>query len=413
MGQAKISDLDSLPYADITTGRTEKIETSGYNQSKQRASFFTTLEDLGKAIFSKFILDGSNKTIQQKISEAKVHNEFTEIYLYDENNNKWKIWASSDSGVIWEDEATATWRQEMAEYMVYMNTPAAQDETHNYMAIYEEALRQSGFEAQDLEYIHNYGLRLTQIYNTTPLSEQIPLRDEWNEKQINFDHSYKKIRNKLESPEGEEDYYFDPEFAKENSSIENFSTRLNRTKTYIENNPVIIKPDPEDPTQDVIFTSDFQYYLINFADSILSTAVGARTEYLNYYTQNKYLNLVTKTKEAKSYLGQDKDIDFLLSFLTGEINDRDNMSDYQSFNTYKVYCLQTHTASDPSKQEELDGYVEDLNQLIDTIWNNIQEYFRQIQLNNGFASPVEDLRKDIMTNITKAKNLYLSATSLE
>ena len=415
MGQKKISQLTPLPFADINSNGNETIEISGFdNSTNNKASFSTTLKELGQAIFSKFTFD-DNKTIKQKIDEAEVKNEFTQIYLLDDLGQKWMIWADSESGVNWESEETGIWRQEMGEYMVFMNTPSSQDLKHNYMALYDEAVRQK-YNENKRNRLKSYGDDLVEIYSLNP-QEQLARKSEWDEKQPTFDHVYREIRNKLDPPASypypSEKYYFDPEFASQNKSIENFNTRLSDTISYVNGHSIILIPDPEHREQDIDITNDFLYYLQNFATGILNIAVGARTEYKNYYTQEKYQYLVDKVKEARVILGQDKDIDLLFSFLAGVINDVDNMSDYKGYNEYIVYCNSTHQATDSKFQPKLDALILQLKQLANQLVVDIQEYFRQIRLGNGSTSTVNDLRKNIMSNITKSKNTYVEATDLE
>lgn len=409
MPQKKISELTELGYGSISnTGNDEQVEISGYDSNKNRASFHTTLRDIGQAIFSKFTFDDDNKTIEEKIEIAQAKNEFTEIYFTDENNIRWKLWADSFLGVMCENQDVANWRQLTSKYMAFMNVPSAQDPKHNYITLYNAAKEQK-FDQTKRDNMKDKGDRLVQIHAANNPGN----REEWNTLQPEFDTLYREIRNKLDPPTDETEYYYDPEFSQQNTLISSLELKLNTNTQYVTDHSVILVPDPEDPTQNIDIKQDFLNYLNDFLlPTILTPANNAKTDYTSNYTQSKFEVLEEKSKIAKSYLDDDNDLDYFMSFLTGQINDLDNMSDFASYNTYKLYILSNPIASDPTKQIQLDGIVENLNNLINNIVPDIQLYFGLTEAGEGTSEDALRYRNEINRNIKTAKDYYVAARAI-
>lgn len=409
MPQKKISELTELDYESISrSGNDEQVEISGYDSNKNRASFHTTLKDIGQAIFSKFTFDDDNKTIEEKIEIAQAKNEFTEILFTDENGIKWKLWADSFLGVMCENQDVANWRQLTSKYMAFMNVPSAQDPKHNYMTLYNAAVEQE-FDETKRDNMKIKGDSLVEIHAANNPED----RDNWNTIQPEFDTLYREIRNKLDPPTGEAEYYYDPEFSQQNSLLSRLQTKLETNTQYVTNHTVILIPDPEDPTQNIDIKQDFLNYLNSFLlSTILTPANNAKKDYTTNYTQSKFEVLEEKSKIAKSYLDDDNDLDYFMSFLTGQINDLDNMSDFASYNTYKLYVLSNPIAVDPSKQDQLDGIVENLNNLIDNIVSDIQLYFGFTKAGEGTSEEALRYRNEINRNIRTAKDYYISAKEI-
>ena len=389
MPQKKISQLTSISSEAVNS--TDNLELSTKDINYNNASGKISIKDIGKAIYSRFLVSDNDKTIKQEVAEAKNNNEYSQLVLVDELGGKWVIWAESEYGIRMMSENIANWYKEMDEYMAYMN--ASGDPHHNYLSVADNASSQTGV-ARMVE----LGNTLYAIYSDKEHSSQA----DWLAAKEEFDPLFKSIRFNID-----EGHTWDDEYLSINTKLTGYSNRYDVTLEYFtegsghENDPILIIDPSEDPPTSLSFKTRFQDdYLGWIEQKRIADCNSAKTTYNTTPTQENLDAFAAAVEVAKVYLETNGDvITFMVYFECGQ--------NYEGYNTYNAFLY--NEAANPRSFDDggpLDKQYEDMLVTLATYLNNSIDYMRVYFGDISEPEPEEKNRPITIGYITRANSLY-------
>lgn len=403
MPQKKISQLTSISSEAVNESDNFEISTKDLNYNNTSGKIST--KDIGKAIYSRLHVADDNKTIKQKVEEAKNNNEYSQLVLVDEKGGKWLIWAESSTGIRMMSEDVAEWYKQMDEYMAYMNAPAETDPHHNYQEVATKATSELPSDYYTQEDINSLLINGETLYTIYTNPEQYT-KTQWGQAKIIFDPLYKRIRYAIG---------YDDEFNAINSKLETCTTNFTNSQNWFvshENDPILIINPSTDPQEEESFhylfvVTDSQdptkkAYLQWLHDKILADCNEAKTVYTTTPNQEHLTTFETKVEIAESYLYGDKDLTIFMIYFECGIGPT-----YMGYNTYNEFLYDE--ATNPRSFDNggpLDKEYHDMLIALTNYLKNSVDYMRTYFRNITEPSPERKNRPIVLEYIDNANTMY-------